>query len=253
MDAMSEIIREGLRFRQRLTIPCYDTDAAFRLKPAAFMDLAQEIAYWAAEELGFGYDALQEHRTAWVLSRMHIHYESVPQWRDRVDLQTWHKGSDGLFFLRDFILRTPEGAPLVTATSSWLVLDVATRHLVRPEALIDLMHVDGAAGDAIAEPAPKLLMPKELSPEPAGEHVVAYSDVDIIGHTNNARYAVWAMDCLPYGLASGRPVRDVFINFNKETVPGETVTLSRICGEDACYVEGKVDGRSAFLVKFVFA
>lgn len=250
---MSEVIREGYKFRQRLDVPCYDTDAAFCLKPAAFMDIAQEIAYWAAEELGFGYDALQEHRTAWVLSRIHFHYDRPPLWRDQVDLLTWHKGSDGLFFRRDFHLRTPEGETLATCTSSWLVLDVATRHLVRPETLVDMLQVEaGTVDDAIAEPAPKIQLPKDAAPEPAGEHVVAYSDVDIIGHTNNARYLVWAMDCLPYALVSGRRVRDVYVNYNKETVPGDTVVLSRICAEDACYVEGMVAGKSAFIVKIVF-
>ena len=160
---------------------------------------------------------------------------------------------NGLFFLRDFLLRTPEGEPLAECTSSWLVLDVATRHLVRPEALVDLLQVDpGTVESAIAEPAPKILFPRDAEPEPAGEHTVAYSDLDIIGHTNNARYVVWAMDALPYGRVSSCRVRDVFINFNKETVPGETVALSRTCREDACYVEGKVEGKSVFTAKFVF-
>jgi acyl-ACP thioesterase len=250
---MTGIIREGYRFRQRLTVPCYDTDAAFCLKPASFMDMAQEIAYWAAEALGFGYDALQEHRTAWVLSRMHIHFTRIPKWREQADLETWHKGSDGLFFLRDFLLRSPEGEALVECTSSWLVLDIATRRLVRPEALVGMLQVDpGKVEDAIAESAPKILLPRDAEPEPAGEHAVAYADVDINGHTNNARYMVWAMDALPYDTVSSRRVKDVYINFNRETVPGETVVLSRICREDACFVEGKVAGKSVFTAQFVF-
>ena len=38
-------------------VPCFDVDSEFKMKPAAFMDLAQEIAYQAATALGFGYDA----------------------------------------------------------------------------------------------------------------------------------------------------------------------------------------------------
>ena len=48
---MSEVRREGYKFCQDICVPCYDTDASFYLKPAAFMDMAQEIAYWAAQEL----------------------------------------------------------------------------------------------------------------------------------------------------------------------------------------------------------
>ena len=258
---MSEVRREGYKFCQDICVPCYDTDASFYLKPAAFMDMAQEIAYWAAQELGFGYDDLHVHHVAWVLSRMHFHFENPPKWRDNVTLYTWHKGADGLFYLRDFFLQDAAGHRLVTCTSSWVVIDERTRRLVRPEELQDKLST-GDVDDAIAERAPKVAMPRVVrqalqpEPEPAGEHTVVYSDVDIIGHTNNARYMVWAMDCIDYETVSGRRVRDAYINFNKETTPGTTVQLFRLKTEEdgalVWYVEGRVDGKSAFCVKLVF-
>ena len=240
-----------------MCVPCYHTDASFYLKPAAFMDMAQEIAYWAAHELGFGYDDLHVHHTAWVLSRMHFHFENLPKWRDDVSLYTWHKGADGLFYLRDFYLQDKDGNRLVTGTSSWVVIDEQTRRLVRPEELQERLGTDGCVmEDAIAERAPKVTMPRGAEPEPAGEHTVAYSDVDIIGHTNNARYMVWAMDCIDFETASTRRVRDLYINFNKETTPGTCVQLFRLKTEEdgalVWYVEGRVDGKPAFCVKMVF-
>ena len=251
---MSPVSREGNKFCQRLTVPCYDTDAAFLLKPAAFMDMAQEIAYWAAHELGFGYDDLQRHHTAWVLSRMHVHFGDPPRWRDEVILKTWHKGQNGLFFLRDFELLDPKGRPLVTATSSWLVMDVQTRRLVRDPLEAGLLRAGAEGeGDAIAEPAPKLAMPSGQVPDPAGEHVVSYSDVDLLGHANNARYIVWAMDCLGYDAATEPRIRDLYVNFNKETVPGSAVQLCRTTARrDALtshFVEGRVDGKPVFCVQ----
>ena len=220
------------------------------------MDMAQEIAYWAAQGLGFGYDDLHVHHTAWVLSRMHFHFGNPPKWRDNVTLYTWHKGASGLFYLRDFYLQGADGSRLVTCTSSWVVIDEQTRRLVRPEELQDLLNVGRVEEDAIAERAPKVAMPRWAEPEPAGEHKVVYSDVDIIGHTNNARYMVWAMDCLDDATVSPRRVRDVYINFNKETTLGTVVQLFRLQSEEdgapVCYVEGRVDGKSAFCVKMVF-
>ena len=254
---MSEVRREGYRFCQDICVPCHGTDASFCLKPAAFMDVAQEIAYWAAQQLGFGYDDLHVHHVAWVLARMHFHFEDPPRWRDRVTLYTWHKGASGLFFLRDFQLCGPQGRTLVTATSSWVVIDERTRRMVRPEELDSLLDVeDGSVDSAIAEAAPKVAMPRGVEPESAGVHTVAYSDVDIIGHTNNARYMVWAMDCIDYGTASTRRVRDVYVNFNRETTPGTAVQLFRLRTEEdgapVWYVEGRVDGKSAFCVKMVY-
>lgn len=242
--------REGYKFCQEISIPCYNTDAGARLKPAAFMDYAQDIAYWAASELGFGYENLHVHHTAWVLARMHVHFEEPLRWKDNVTLFTWHKGANGLFYLRDFDLKDTEGSSRITATSSWVVIDERTRRMVRPEDLKDLLDPDLNVDNAIEEPAPKLFAPKAI--EPAMQHTVSYSDLDINGHTNNARYVVWAMDCLPPEVTQ-KPLKDLYINFIKETISGDAVSLCCSCDADAWYVEGKVEDKTCFLVKMLFS
>jgi len=246
------ITRDGYKFCQEICIPCYSTDASFHMKPAAFMDFAQEIAYWAASELGFGYDQLHVHHIAWVLSRMHIHFEGYPKWKDNVKLFTWHKGLESLFFLRDFFLDSDEGNHLVSCTSSWVIIDERTRRFARTEDLQHLLTVDGPVDSAIAEPAPKTAMPRGAEAEPAGTHTVSYSDIDIIGHTNNVRYIVWAMDALPYELTSTSRVKDIYISFIKETTPGQEVELFRLREGDAWTVEGRVDGKPVFCAKLLF-
>ena len=246
---MKPVSREGYKFRQDICLPCYQTDNHTVLKPASFMDLAQEIAYWAAEELGFGYDSLHIHHTAWVLSRMHVHFLRPVLWRHQVALFTWHKGAESLFYLRDFDLCDAEGERCVAATSSWVVINEETRRLVRPEELAHSLQVDYAVDHALADPAPKVVMPR--GGEVAGEHAVVYSDLDILGHTNNARYVVWAMDALPLEEAE-KPVKDLYINFNKETKPGETVRLLRLQDGNTWFVEGQVEGKNCFVIKMVF-
>ena len=248
---MSPVRQEGYQFCQDLCIPCYQTDSRTVLTPAAFMDLAQEIAYWAAQRLGFGYDTLHVHHTAWVLSRMHIHLENPPRWRDEVKLYTWHKGANGLFYLRDFDLQDQAGNHLVKATSSWVVINEETRRLVRPEDLSSLLETMEKVDDAIAEPAPKLVLPRDAEPELAGQHTVAYSDIDIVGHTNNVRYIVWAMDCIPADEAA-HPVKDVFINFNKETTLGEDVSLYRLKVGSSWFIEGRSGAKSCFVAQIDF-
>ena len=250
---MNELIRRGNKFFARHTVTCYETDAAFQLKPSAFMDLAQEIAMLAADGIGYGYDDLMASRHAWVLSRMHFHINRPPKWRDEVILSTWHKGFDGLFSLRDFLMETPEGEPLVTCTTSWLVIDIDLRRLIRDPFGPD---VDpGKTSDlssAIAEPAPKIMIPKGLERVDAGFRVSSFSDIDILGHTNNVRYVVWSMDAMPYEEVSRRPVMDVCINFNKETLQGEKVQLQTAREGDTVYVEGLFGGLSKFTAKFDF-
>lgn len=248
---MKPVSREGYKFRQDICIPCYQTNQNTFLRPAAFMDLAQEIAYWAAMELGFGYENLHIHHTAWVLSRMHVHFVCPLKWHDTVPLYTWHKGADGLFYIRDFEMLAPDGAVAVQATSSWVVIDERSRRLVRPEDLKNLLDPERQVADAIAEPAPKIILPKEGEAEEAGCHTVSYSDLDLLGHTNNPRYVVWAMDCLPLEEAS-RPVKELYINFNKETRAGDTVQLLRLRTEQGWFVEGRVDDKTCFVVQLAY-
>ena len=242
---------EENKYLLKSVIPCFFVDADFRLKPTSFMDMAQEMAYLAANEKGFGYDALMEKGTVWVLCRMNIKFLKYPEWRDEVIMTTWHKGPSGPFFLRDFILASAEGEPLVRATSSWVVMDVNSRRLCRAE---DIVGGDTSCPDhAVETPAGKVILPKGIEPENVGSHVVRYSDVDLLGHTNNVRYLVWALDRIDLDELRAHPVKEVSINFNHEVRPGETVELGRVRVENpegvTYYFEGKTGGRQAFSVK----
>ena len=243
-----------IKYTKDLTIQCYETDAAWRLKPASFMNFAQEAAGNHAVYLGFGYDDLIASNTAWILSRVRVVFTDTPKWKEDVTLTTWHKGLNRLFFLRDFIITDKAGRERVKATTSWLILDLATRRLVRDPKLME----DGTVctENIIETPADKVQMPKDVEAVHVMDHLVAYSDVDMNAHANNAMYMQWAMDAVDYEVASTRPVKEFTINFNHEAKPGDTVSLykSRVeDGEDLkVFVEGKVDGQSAFCVEILF-
>lgn len=243
-----------LKYEQKITIPCYDTDAAWRLKPSSFMDLAQEAAGCHAVYLGFGYDDLKETNTAWILSRMHVEFVDTPKWRDNITLRTWHKGLNRIFFLRDFILTDDEGRERIKATTSWLVLNLETRRLVRDPKFVENGTV--CSDDVIATPADKVTMPKDAEPVYVMDHRVAYSDVDMNGHTNNAMYMQWTMDVVDYEIASITPVRSFTINFNHEAKPGDTVSLYKVLKEEEdglhVFVEGRLEDQSAFIVEILF-
>ena len=242
------------KYIQNYTIPCYDTDASWRLKPASFMNLAQEAAGQHAVHLGFGYEDLIQKNTAWIISRMHIQFLDTPKWRDQVTLTTWHKGLNRLFYLRDFIMTDAQGNPRVIATSSWLVLNLETRRLVRDPELMEEGTVNSE--NVIETPADKVQMPKDVEPVLALKHVVAYSDVDMNAHANNAMYMQWAMDAVEYDLASSRPLKALTINFNHETKAGDRVMIYRAVVEKEdgihVYVEGKVEETSSFTVELIF-
>lgn len=240
--------------QHQYTIPCYDTDASWHLKPASFMNYAQEAAGQHAIILGFGYDELIRTNTAWILSRMHIKFLDTPKWRDQVTLTTWHKGLNRLFYLRDFIMADAQGNAIIKATTSWLVLNLETRRLVRDPELMDEGTVN--AEHVLEAPADKVQMPKDIVPEMVMEHVVSYSDVDANAHANNAMYMQWAMDAVEYSMTSAHQVKELTINFNHETKAGDLVKIYRAVVEKEdgvhVFVEGKVEETSSFTVELVF-
>lgn len=242
------------KLTQNITIPCYNADMSWRLKPASFMDMAQEAANLHASILGFGYDELIASRTAWVLSRMHVVFVDTPKWREEMTLSTWHKGLNRLFFLRDFLMTDKEGRARVKATTSWLVLNLETRRLVRDPHLID--EGKTCIENVLETPADKVVMPKDVEAELVMQHEVAYSDLDMNCHVNNAVYMQWAMNAVNYEISSERPVREFTINFNHEIKPQETVSIYKAIVEKEdrrhVFVEGKVGEQSSFCVEIIF-
>lgn len=239
-------------FSKDYTITCYEADANQLMRPTAMLDLMQEAANVNASALGFGYDELISSNTAWVISRIHVKFLNTPKWRQDVNLKTWHKGVAKLFYLRDFILSDKQGNPLVLATTSWLIIDMNTRRLVRNN---DLALCDTAT-HAIETPADKVVVPVEIEPELVRKHPVTWSEIDSNGHVNNVKYAVWALDAVKSEDIKEHPLKELLINYDAEVMPGDVVKISRVKQdtEDGFiyYITGKVDDKQNFAVKLVF-
>ena len=239
-------------FSKGYTITCYEADANQLMRPTAMLDLMQEAANVNASTLGFGYDEMMNSNIAWVLSRIHVKFNSTPRWRDEVNLKTWHKGVSKLFYLRDFILSDKEGNPMVLATTSWLIIDMNTRRLVRNSDLA----LSDTAMHAIETPADKVVVPVDIEPELVRKHPVTWSEIDTNGHVNNVKYAVWALDAVKLEDIKERPLKELLINYDAEVMPGDVVKISRVRQETeegiVYYITGKVSDKQNFSVKLVF-
>ena len=240
-----------------VVVPCYMADDDFRLRASAFMDLAQDMALQGSQELGFGFDKLNSVHMGWVLYRMYFKFLRPVIWRENLTMNTWHKGVEGLVFLRDFELLGSDGARAVVGTSSWVVLDMQNRSFIRTDKLPEFVDPNPQnTEDAVEERAPRVVIPQGLEKILVREHTVRYSDTDFNGHTNNVKYVVWAMDSIDQEYASSHQVCEVAVNFNRETRLGDRVELflaeEPVASGRTFYIEGLVDGRQSFAVKIVY-
>lgn len=226
-----------------------DVDIRKNYKAFAFMSMAQEMANWHASGIGFGYDDLIKDNISWVVSRMKVRYLRSPKWEEEIQFSTWHKGRDGVFSLRDFEVSDAEGKEtLIQATSSWLLIDISSRRMLRPDHVLGEKSLSTALDrDSIAEHCGKITVPKDCTPALVRRHDVLYSDVDFNGHTNNAKYIEWSFDTLPAAEVSGRDIDCFQINFNHETRPGDTVELYLAAsGAEDFFVEGRSADKPVF-------
>lgn len=255
-------------YKEESTILWHNVDLRQELKPYAFLNLTQEIAGNHANKLHFGYNDLKECEQTWVLSRIKVRYNTYPKWQDKVTLETWHKGMQSLFGLRDFILHTEDGTPAVVATSSWLIMNSRTRRIERTNNFYNNPEILNQANlrNAIDEPCDRLKGQQEMTL--VREHTVKFSDLDALGHTNNAKYSEWTTDSIDPEIFRNFRIKEFQINFNAETRIGEKIeiwckeidTPGQICITNETtpeksrtfYFEGKRDGKSVYEAIYTF-
>jgi len=249
---MTDFLKD--KFYEEFTAACYQVDCRKILRPSAFLDLAQHMAVFGADKLAFGDEQLGPYGCTWVLARQTVRFERPVMHKEACRILTWHKGLQGLYFLRDYEILGADGTPAVRSTSSWVVMNIAERRVVRPDFLSEIVSLDPQSPDhAIEEPSAKVVLPREVEIAQIGAHRVQFSDLDYNHHANNVKYTVWAMDSLPEELVYNRQLKELTINFNREARPGETVTLWHALAPDGAHiVEGRVDDRQVFIERLLF-
>ena len=236
--------------KEKFRIKSYETDIHACMKPYSFMLNAQEMANRHADFLGFGYNDLQTKGITWVLSRVRVVFNRIPKWNEEVSMETWHKGNDRLFGIRDFRMDTLLGESLAIATSSWLIISTTSRRVQRIDQYLGEDHPGVNNVDAIETPATKLVSPTQMNF--AKRRRVEFSDIDINNHTNNAKYIEWAFDCIDQQLSCLMEVKEFTINFNSESRIGEEIDLLIYDDGKNVFVEGKRGETSVFQTEIIY-
>jgi len=125
---------------------------------------------------------------------MMVKIERLPKAWDEVTLRTWPRGTETIFALRDLEMYDGDGQRLAGASSSWVIVDYATRKAQRPDKALSTLNLRFPEARALETNARKV----PLLPE--GDHRltrlrVKLDDIDVNRHVNNARYVHWAVNC----------------------------------------------------------
>jgi acyl-ACP thioesterase len=208
--------------RETVPIRFGSVDRSDRLTLGAAFGFFQETAITHADDLGVGRDTLAEAGQGWILSRISVFMESRPRYGDTVTVESWPRGWEKLFALRDYDIRDVSGRPVIRGRSGWLILDIEKRRPLRVQQVMEKLPLNDGI-NAMSAPSPSLNSQENLVK--VGERRAGYSDIDYYGHVNNARYIQWIQDIIEPEILDKADQLRLDINYLSEVLPGELVEL----------------------------
>jgi acyl-ACP thioesterase len=230
-------------WQETVTVDFTAVDPSNRITAARLFDIFQEAAGRHAEDLGVGRQYMIDKGQGWVLSRMSALMERRPKQMETITIRTWPRGWDRLFALRDFDILDSSGAIIVRGRSAWLILNIEKRRPLRPQATMENLPLNEGR-DSLPDGASGLETREGLIK--TGERRAAYSDIDYLGHVNNARYVQWIQDISdPVLLEQAESIR-LDMNYLSEMKINETVEFFTV-GSAEQFIEGRrPDGTAVF-------
>ncbi len=208
-------------FEQTHVLCVENVDANGEWRISEIFNAMQATAEGHSESFGLGLEAMRTQNLAWVVTRARLTLARSLRLGESVTLRSWPAPPKHLFFPRYFQLFA-QGEPVGGAVMLYVQLDLTTRRMGKP-------WLGGHAAPVCDLPPPLPLpggIPTLAVPARVTERVANYSDLDINGHVNNARYLDWFFDCFPMEHHHAQRLTDVLIHYEREITPGEITALS---------------------------
>jgi medium-chain acyl-[acyl-carrier-protein] hydrolase len=207
-----------LIFCKEYTVHTYETDARGLARPVALLNYLQDSAGYHAGRLGLSVIDLGKRNMTWVLSRYHVLVHRYPALGTQLEVVTWPSGKHGYFALRDFEV-SDGGGPILSATSSWMVIGLATKQVVKVEEVVGPAY--SVEKRALDDPFASL--PVISARESELRFRVEMGHLDWNRHVNNAVYVQWALEGVPPDILMSRRPMELEVSYRAEAFYGDSV------------------------------
>ena len=209
-------------FEELIEIPAYFVDEDMQMTASALFGLLTEVSNRHASRLNAGWHQLRERGYFWVITRMRMEINRLPEWTETVTLRTWVRESQAATSPRDYEMLDADGNVLVAASSVWAILDIATGHPQRMSAFdADFPMQERCAIERKPQKISAVTKP-EIGPTPLR---VLASDIDMNRHVNNAHYIQWAFDSVNPDFRMTHRIATVTVNFVSQARLGDSYII----------------------------
>jgi len=212
------------QFEKEYHVHVYETGPDGRINLYSLFNYMQDIASDHAVKLGFGRDDLMKRNQFWVLSRMYAEITGWPVWGDKIIVKTWPSGTDKIFAMRQYEIRSSDGKEIASGSSSWLIIDRTSKKIQRPDGLLTkynsiFQSVPQPVRSAIKLPEP------DVNGEYSHNFSVKVTDLDVNLHTNNVNYLKWVNDTYDLNFIMNHFPCSAEINYLAESLFDEEIVI----------------------------
>ena len=233
-----------MSYTEKIVIRTRDCDVYGRWKPSAMLEAMQETAATHCETADLGRGVLDGLGIAWVLSRCRVGLERLPVNGETLSLETFAMPIRHLFFPRAHVFRDPEGHVIGGAQSLWLLMDLRSRRAVANPFVKQRLPIEERESP-VGMPATV----KPLNDSPVeGSLVPLFTEFDLNGHVNNARYMDWCCNALGFDALREGEIIGFDVNYDGEILPGKALRTSLCRQGDAFTFCGFTGDKRRFAV-----
>ena len=221
-----------------------DCDLGCLWRPSAILTAMQETAGMHSHILGCGRETLVQKGVVWVLTRCEVQMEKEARMGSRLSIETFPMPLRRWFFPRYFVFRDEEGAQVGAAGTLWVLFDLEKRCMVAPGDVAGAIPDNSDLTPPLGVPGP---VPRLTTGETAASaRTPVYSELDVNGHVNNARYADWLCDALGLEVMREYRVKTMRLSYAAEIRPGQAMELRLTRDGLAYHLTGSHEGKTHF-------
>lgn len=220
------------------TVKYSEVDSNFQLRLDSIVSHLEDATGFHSHEMGIDAQMLLESSNAfWVLTKMKLKIERLPQQNELIEIETWPTTVSAVRFNRDYAISS-DGKRIIMGASEWCTLDYTDRKIRRTNSICyprDMVHREDRSG------AGEFLKIRESVCDTDYNHTYrsSFVDIDANKHTNNITYLRMILNCFSPEEFQSLKIDVLQINFISQTFYGDEIAAYKKKTDNGFYIEGR--------------